>query len=180
VTAVLGSLLIRVRTNLYKMASWLRLITANAVSTFPMNARTSCLFPLNWGINFKASLTLIKSPFLLEGSPLAAFREIQLGESMDKISWVNTHRSGFEVLELLRLLTYTSTRCRLSIEPCTTVSALPRTLKLRCRFNLESWTAVSALLRTLDRQCRLILEPLIVTEVMLDSHSLRRCTFLSS
>ena len=37
----------------------------NAVSTSPMKARNSRLFPLNGGTNFKASPTLIKSPFIL-------------------------------------------------------------------------------------------------------------------
>jgi len=38
------------------------------------------------GINFKASPTLIKSPFILKGSPLTALQELELGESMDRIS----------------------------------------------------------------------------------------------
>ena len=76
--AVLGSPLMRVSTNLYKMVSWLGLITANAVSTFPTNARTSCLFYLNGGTNFKASPTLIKSLFILELSLLTALRELEL------------------------------------------------------------------------------------------------------
>jgi len=62
------------------------LITENAVPTFPMNARISCLSPLNGVTNFKASPTLIKSPFILEGSPLTALRELELGESMGRIS----------------------------------------------------------------------------------------------
>jgi len=51
-----------------------------------MNARISYSSPLNGDINFKASPTLIKSPFIPEGSPLAALRELELGESMDRIS----------------------------------------------------------------------------------------------
>ena len=63
--AVLGSPLIRVNTNLYKMASCSGLISAKVVSTFPVNASNCCLFPLNGGTNFKASSTLINSPFIL-------------------------------------------------------------------------------------------------------------------
>jgi len=74
--AFLGCQQIRVSTNLYKIASWLWLIT---VSTSSINARISCLSPLNGGFNFKASPTLIKSPLILEGSPHTALRELELG-----------------------------------------------------------------------------------------------------
>jgi hypothetical protein len=47
-----------------------------------MNARTSCLFPLNSGTNFKASPTLIKNPFIPEAALLTALWELELGESM--------------------------------------------------------------------------------------------------
>jgi hypothetical protein len=66
------------------MASWLGSIKANAVSAFPMNARISCLSPLNGGTNFKASPTLIKTPLILEVSMLTALREFELGESMGR------------------------------------------------------------------------------------------------
>jgi hypothetical protein len=66
------------------MASWLGLITVKAVSTFPMKARTSCVFPLNGGTNFKVSPTPIKSPFILEVSLLTTLRELELGESIGR------------------------------------------------------------------------------------------------
>ena len=190
--AILGSPLIRVSTNLYKMASWLGLTTVNAVSSFPMNARTSCLSPLNGGINFKASPTLIKSPFILEGSPLTALQELELGESTDRIGWVKTHRSRLNVPELLLLLAYISTRRRLSLEPCTAVSALPdagpavsaqsRTLNGGFRSPSDVGPAVSAQSQNLNGGFRFPSDAgqaasaqswtLIVTQVVLDSLTL--------
>ena len=153
-----GSPIIRVSTNLYEIDSWLGLIKANAVSAFPKNVWNSCWSHLNEGTNFKASPTLIKSPFILEGTPLAAIWELEIGESMDSISRVKAHRSPFGAPELLLLLAYTLTGGRLCLETCTTVSALPLTLDLPCRLNLETWTAVYALPLTQDLRCRLNLE----------------------
>ena len=63
--AVRGSPLMRFNTNFYKIASCSGLITAKAVSTFPIKANTSCLSPLNGGTNFKASPRLINSLLIL-------------------------------------------------------------------------------------------------------------------
>jgi hypothetical protein len=37
-----------VKTNLHNMSSWFEPITEKAVSTLPINANTSLLFPLKW------------------------------------------------------------------------------------------------------------------------------------
>ena len=50
-----------------------------------MNARTSCLSPLNGGINYKAALTLIKSPLNWETLLFVVLRELEMAESMGKV-----------------------------------------------------------------------------------------------
>ena len=56
VIATRGSPLILVSTNLYNTCEFSGLITANAVSTFEINANTSLLSPLNGVINIRSSL----------------------------------------------------------------------------------------------------------------------------
>jgi hypothetical protein len=51
----------------------------------PYECQNLLLISFKRGINFKASPKLIKSPFIVEGSLLAALRELELGESMDRI-----------------------------------------------------------------------------------------------
>jgi len=120
VTVVLGSPLMRVNMNLYKMTSWLVLIRANAVSTIPMKARTSCLFQLNSGTNFKPSPTLMKSQFILQVLLLTELREFKLRKFIGR----------FDVTELLLLLAYTSNPW----------SVLSGTRNWRCRVSVERWT----------------------------------------
>jgi hypothetical protein len=65
----------RVSTNLYKTASWLGLITANAVSSLPMNARTSCLFSLNGGrLRLKCDGTHTETRFRLSAKRTSPFK----------------------------------------------------------------------------------------------------------
>jgi len=73
----------------------------------PYECQNLLLISFKRGINIKASPTLIKSQFYLEGSTLAALEELELGESMDRISHVKTHCIRFDVPELLPLLAYT-------------------------------------------------------------------------
>ena len=73
----------RVNKNLYKIAPC-ELITAKAVSTFPINASNYCLFPLNGGTSFKASPTLINSSFILATLLPTTFRKLELGGSIGK------------------------------------------------------------------------------------------------
>ena len=137
--AVLGSPLMRVSTNLYKMVSWLGLITANAVSTFPTKARTSCLFPLNGGTKFNASPILITCPFTLEVSLLTALRELELGESMGR------NQLGKDLPQPVRC-TRASSPAGVRLKPVDGPLSNPE-------------LAVSSLSRTLDRRCRFTLEP---------------------
>jgi hypothetical protein len=141
----------RVSTILYKMTSCLGLLNANAVSTFPINPRDSCLFPLNCGTSFKAFPTLITSSFILEPSLLAVLRQLELGRKGGawlEINWVKTHPRQFDVPELLLLQRYATTP-ELTVSALSLSLSLSRTLDRRCRLSLEPWTASQVVLASL-------------------------------
>ena len=89
--AVQGSPLIHFRTNLNNISSWLGLITENAVSTFPLKARTSLLLPLKGEISFSASPTLIYSPSISRNLRVSAAWGFELVSSIDLEDWARTH-----------------------------------------------------------------------------------------